>query len=150
MAGARTGRNHRDELGATQTAFSQLIFKDNLRALFDDSAMKLGFRISENLECSYLDFIRQTQHPRTGYWGSWYRIDNRLFMVQDLSFTYHQISYRQGNVELWPQIIDTTLQIKDRSYPMGWKDLDRDTGHKFNSNHHTTTLPRSSPTAGPG
>jgi hypothetical protein len=133
---ARTGCNHRDELGATQTAFSQLIFKDNLRAILDDPASRLGFRITENLECSYLDYVRQTQHPRTGYWGPWYRVDGRLLMVQDLSFTYHQISYRQGNVELWPQIIDTTLRIKDLSYPMGWKNLERDTGQKFYSNHH--------------
>jgi len=133
---ANTGYNHRDELGATQTAFSQLIFKDNLRALLDDPASKLGFRITENLECSYLDYVRQTQHPRTGYWGPWYRIDGRLLMVQDLSFTYHMVNYRQGNVELWPQIIDTTLRMKDLSYPMGWKDLNRKTGEKLYSNHH--------------
>ena len=57
--------------------------------------------------------MRQTQHPRTGYWGPWYRIGGKLLIVQDLSFTFHQINYRQGNVELWPQIIETTLNIKD-------------------------------------
>ena len=47
---AATEYNGRDELGATQSAFSQLIFKDNLRALLDPPASNLDFRISPALE----------------------------------------------------------------------------------------------------
>jgi hypothetical protein len=132
---AATGFNNRDELGAMQSAFSQLIFKDNLRDLLDAPGGRLGFPISDALACAYLDYVRQSQHPRTGYWGPWYRIDGSLHMVQDLSFTFHQINYRQGNVELWPQIIETTLAIKDMTYPMGWMERDAKRG-KFHSNHH--------------
>jgi hypothetical protein len=118
-----TGRNNRDELGAMQTALSQLIFKDNLRDLFKERP-ELCFDISQELEDVYCDFLSQTQHPRTGYWGPWYRIGKKgkekLLQVQDLSFTFHIINYRQGNVENWPAIIDTTLDIETLVYPAGW------------------------------
>lgn len=114
-----TGRNNRDELGATQTALSQLIFKDNLRSLLRDRPA-LGFDISPMLEADYGDYLRQTQHPRTGYWGPWYRMSGQLLQVQDLSFTYHTINYRGGHVDNWPTIIETTLDIEPLKYPMGW------------------------------
>ena len=114
-----TGRNNRDELGAMQTALSQLIFKDDLRDLLKDRP-KLGFDITPELEAIYGDFLGQTQHPRTGYWGPWYRIGGKLLQVQDLSFTFHVINYRQGNVANWPTIIDTTLDIEPLIYPAGW------------------------------
>ena len=115
-----TGRNNRDELGATQTALSQLIFKDNLRSVLVDRFDELGFEISPMLEADYGDYLRQTQHPRTGYWGPWYRMGGQLLQVQALSFTYHSINYRGGNVHNWPTIIDTTLRIELFKYPMGW------------------------------
>src|SRR5262249_23575387 len=116
---AANGRNDRDELGAVQTALSQIIFKDEVRDILKDHP-SLGFKISDELEIVYLDYLRQTQHPRTGYWGPWYRFGHRLFMVQDLSFTYHIVQYRSGNVENWPQIIESTFAIRDLIYPAGW------------------------------
>src|SRR5712664_543567 len=90
-----TRKNQRDELGAMQTALSQMIFKDGLRDLLIDRP-ELGFSISPELEASYTDYLQQTQHPRTGYWGPWYRFGERLVMVQDLAFTFHVINYRAG------------------------------------------------------
>ena len=116
---AVTGRNDRDELGAVQSALSQLFYKDELRALLDDP--RLGFPVTPELEAAYADFMRQTQHPRTGYWGPWYRDGDRLTMVQDLSFTFHHVSYRQGDVAHWDSIVRTTLDIRDRLYPNGWR-----------------------------
>lgn len=115
-----TGRNNRDELGALQTALSQLIFKDNLRSLLEEREKDLRFIVSDELATDYADFLRQTQHPRTGYWGPWYRVGGQLFQVQDLSFTYHTINYRAGNVDHWAKIIETTLAIEGKKYPMGW------------------------------
>lgn len=130
---AVTRRNNRDELGAMSSAFSQLVFKDDLRALLDDPASRLDFPLTRAMEDAYLDFIRQTQHPRTGFWGPWYRVDGRLLMVQDLSFTFHQINYRQGAVELWPQIIDTIFRIKGLQYPAGWASSPE---HPESNHHH--------------
>src|SRR5262249_17494310 len=64
---AATGRNNRDELAAVQSAFAQLIFKDELRALLE--LPQLGFPITDAIENAFGDFMQQTQHPRTGYWG---------------------------------------------------------------------------------
>jgi hypothetical protein len=114
-----TRKNQRDELGAMQTALSQMIFKDGLRDLLIDRP-ELGFSISPELEASYTDYLQQTQHPRTGYWGPWYRFGERLVMVQDLAFTFHVINYRAGNVGKWPLIIDSTLEIEKLIYPAGW------------------------------
>jgi hypothetical protein len=114
-----TGRNERDELGAVQTALSQLIFKKKLRDLL--ARPEIGFTVSPELEASYLDYLWQTQHPRTGYWGPWYRFGDRLVMVQDLSFTFHVIQYRSGDIPNWPAVTESTLEIKDLTYPAGWK-----------------------------
>ena len=119
---ARTGRNDRDELGAILTGLTQLFYKDELRALLDDA--RFGFAIDAQLENALADFLAATQHPRTGYWGPWYRFGDRLFMVQDLSFTFHQVNYRRGNIANWPQLAETTLRIKERLYPNGWRTKD--------------------------
>ena len=128
---AVTGRNDRDELGAVQSALSQLFYKDSLRALLDDP--RLGFAVTPALEAVYADFMRQTQNPRTGYWGPWYRDGDRLTMVQDLSFTFHHVSYRQGDVAHWDRIFRTTLDIRNRAYPNGWRPSD---GGQFNDHNN--------------
>lgn len=119
---AATGKNNRDELGAVQTAFAQLIYKDELRALLDPP--RPGFWIDDAIENVFGDFMQQTQHPRTGYWGPWYRVGNRLLMVQDLSYTFHHVNFRAGNVGNWNRIADTTLKIRGLTYPNGWKPKD--------------------------
>jgi len=129
---AASGRNERAELGAVQTAMSQLICKDELRELLQSPS--LDFSISDEMEIGYLDYLRQTQHPRTGYWGPWYRFGGRLFAVQDLSFTFHVIHYRSGNVDNWPQIVDSTFAIKNLVYPAGWRP-DADSQYSDHNNY---------------
>ena len=126
---ARTGRNDRDQLGAVLTGLTQLVYKDDLRAILDDA--RLGFAVDQPLENALADFLAATQHPRTGYWGPWYRFGDRLVMVQDLSFTFHQVSYRKGAVPGWERLAETTLRIKDLTYPNGWR-----TKAGTLSNHH--------------
>src|SRR6266568_3614354 len=58
---AKTGINNRDELGAVQSALSQLIFKDQLRDLLADN--DLGFSVTPDLKATYLDQLAQPQHP---------------------------------------------------------------------------------------
>jgi len=132
------GRNERDELGAVQSALSQLIFKDELRDTLKETPA-LGFTISDELEALYGDYLKQTQHPRTGYWGPWYRFSDRLVMVQDLSFTFHIVNYQSGNIANWPLVIDTTLAIKPLRYPMGWRP-DADTQYSNHNNYDIATI----------
>jgi len=119
---AATGHNRRDELGSLIASMSQLIFKDGIRSLL--ASRDLEFKVTDRLEEVYRDFLRQTQHPRTGYWGPWYRFGDRLVMVQDLSFTFHIVSYLAGTVDRWEALVDTTLDIKNLRYPMGWRPAD--------------------------
>jgi hypothetical protein len=91
--------------------------------------------VKPELEQTFLDFFEQTQHPRTGYWGPWYRFGSELYMVQDLSFTFHIVNYRSGNVPRWPEIINTTLAIKPIHFPMGWKS-GGDPPNDIYNNHH--------------
>jgi hypothetical protein len=133
---ARTGRNNRDELGAVQSALSQLIFKDQLQDVLSSRQPQLGFAVSDDLEIAYLDYLRQTQHPRSGYWGPWYRLNDRLYMLQDVSFTFHIIKYRSGEVDNWPKIVDSTFMIKDFVYPYGWRPTDDPDGPDYADHHN--------------
>ncbi len=134
---ANTGINNRDELGAVQSALSQLIFKDQLRDLLADN--DLGFSVTPELEATYVDYLAQTQHPRTGYWGPWYRFDDRLVPVQDLSMTFHVIQYRSGNIANWPTVIDSTLLIKNLVYPAGWQP-DAQTRYSNHNNYDVLSI----------
>ncbi len=134
---AKTGINNRDELGAVQSALSQLIFKDQLRDLLADN--DLGFSVTPDLEATYVDYLAQTQHPRTGYWGPWYRFDDRLVPVQDLSMTFHVIQYRSGHIANWPTVIDSTLFIKNLVYPAGWRP-DAETQYSNHNNYDVLSI----------
>jgi hypothetical protein len=113
-----TGVNTRDELSATQTALAQLLFKDQLHDLLLNN--DLGFRFSGDLEEAFRDYLAQSQHPRNGYWGTWYRFDGELVMTHDLSFTFHVIHYLRGDIGNWRTVVDTTMAIKAETYPFGW------------------------------
>ena len=74
--------------------------------------------------------MNKARHNETGYWGEWYKTGDRLTKTDQLSITFHIISYLKGKITDWPKVIDTTLAIKDKRYPNGW--LSR-TGY---ANHH--------------
>lgn len=115
---AGSGIDQRDELGAVTGALSQLLFKEGLRQFVDAPAE--GRAVDESFVEAYRRFLDISQDPITGYWGAWYQVGGKLYKSADLSLTFHTISYSQGKVRLWPQIIDTTLAIKSLEYPYGW------------------------------
>lgn len=133
---ARTGRDNRGELGNVTTIFSSVFFKGYLREYVRGAVGRRhddeSDRSSGLFQAAYEDFLDRWQDPRTGYWGAWYRSDGRLYKSVDLSITYHTIAYRHGQVAYWPQIIDTTLRIRNDPYPFGW--LHR--GHLNNHNNY--------------
>jgi hypothetical protein len=126
-----TGKNHRDELGAVQAGLAQLFFKKELREIL--KLPNLGFAVSPQLEETFIDYLAQTQHRRTGCWGPWYRFGDQLHMVQDLSATFHIIHYREGNVARWPAIIDSMFAMKCLVYPAGWKASDEQQYNNHNN-----------------
>ena len=74
-------------------------------------------------------FLDAWQDPVTGYWGAWYQVGDRLYRTIDLSITFHLISYLRGDVQYWPQIIETTFDIANEPYPYGWR-------YGLSSNNH--------------
>ena len=133
---AKTGRDNRAELGGITTTLSEAIFKRSVRVwlemAIDPLPGKARSSSFDELEVVYDRFIRQWQDPETGYWGAWYRSGGQIYKTTDLSITYHTIAYRDGQVNYWPQIIDTTLRISDDPYPYGWLH----DGHFTNHNNY--------------
>jgi hypothetical protein len=127
---AATGRDNRGELGNLTTILSSALFKDYLREYLHQA---IGRRRDESrVQTVYRDFLRRWQDPQTGYWGAWYRSRGRIYKTVDLSITYHTIVYLRGKVPYWPQIIDTTLRIRNDPYPYGWLH----DGHLNNHNNY--------------
>jgi len=133
---AETGRDNRAELGGITTTLSEAIFKQSVRIWLERTIDPLPGRTHSSsfreLAAVYGRFIRQWQDPETGYWGAWYKSGGHIYKTTDLSITYHTVAYRNGEVNYWPRIIDTTLRIGDDPYPYGWLH----DGHFTNHNNY--------------
>lgn len=115
---AKTGVYQRKELNALEGALSQLLFKEKLRTLLQANGASF---VDEAYVDAYRSFLDDTQDPILGYWGPWLISGDEIIRTADLSQTYHIVAYRKGAVNHWPQIIETTLAIKDLPYPFGWR-----------------------------
>jgi hypothetical protein len=86
-----------------------------------------------DLDDGYVDAFRRYlddwQDPETGYWGPWFEIGGEVRKATDLSFTYHIVAYRKGDVRHWDKIVATTLGIANEEYPYGWRHQGRMTNH---------------------
>ncbi|MBX2831610.1 MAG: hypothetical protein KTR23_10585 [Rhodospirillales bacterium] len=116
---AATGRNKRDELGSVLCCLAQLCFKPRLRNFARENVK--GITLDDAYIKAFTDFLDDIQNPETGYWGPWYSSDGAILRYDDLSYTFHIVSYRKGNVRRWPQIIGSTLDRRDDEYPLGWR-----------------------------
>ena len=124
---ANTGIDHRDELNELSESMAQLLFKPELKAYVVKNVR--GFEITDRMVNRYYAFLDRWQDARTGYWGAFYRVGDRIYRGRDLSMTYHVVSYRYGRVNHWPAIVDTTLAIKELEYPYGWMSQDAYNDH---------------------
>jgi hypothetical protein len=115
---AKTGAYQREELNALEGALSQLLFKEKLRTLLQANGASF---VDQAYVDAYRRFLDDTQDPILGYWGPWIMSGDEIIRTADLSQTYHIVAYRKGAVNHWPQIIETTLAIKDLPYPFGWR-----------------------------
>lgn len=115
---ATNGVVQRNALGVSLTALSQVMFKPALHEFVAENSV--GLPIADDYARAYRRFLDEIQDPETGYWGAWFRVDGAIHKSADLSFTFHTISYRRGQVAYWPRIIETTFAIRDLQYPYGW------------------------------
>ena len=130
---AREGVDHRAELAALTINSAQFQFKAYWQAYLEDQVEELVRDRDRGgitqIRADVRQFLDAWQDPVTGYWGAWYRVGDRLYRTTDLSITFHLVSYLQGNVQHWPQIIETTFKIANEPYPYGWR-------YGLSSNNH--------------
>ena len=80
-----------------------------------------NYTVDPALRDALLDrLLHHYRNQETGFWGERYLRDGREDFPDDLSMTFHVISYLKGRVPDMPRVIDTTLAIKDFDYPAGW------------------------------
>lgn len=123
--------NKRKELNLAVTALGQLLWLDYTATVFPDHLDR------KQLGDALIEFVDERwQDPETGYWGAWYRDGNEIRKTNDLSISFHIISYRSGNVNHLQQIGQTTFAIRHVRYPFGWS-----SGGTQN-NHHAYDVAR--------
>ncbi len=106
-----TGLDHERELNETVATLLQMIIRRKPE----------NYTVDPALHDALLDrVLHRYRNAETGYWGERYRRDGREDFPDDLSMTFHVISYLKGKVSDMPSVLDTTLAIKDFSYPAGW------------------------------
>lgn len=124
---AQTGRNQRDEFGGIVSCLAQICFKKKLRRYVRKHIPAL--KLDQEYIHAFSRFLDRSQNPESGYWGPWFEANGQTHYQDDLSITFHIISYRRGRVRLWPRIIQSTLARSEMEYPYGWKHQGRYNNH---------------------
>ncbi len=80
-----------------------------------------NYAVDPELKATMLDLLlHRLRNPETGWWGERYVREGREDFVDDLSITFHEVSYLGDAVPDMKKVIDTALAVKDMSYPVGW------------------------------
>jgi hypothetical protein len=107
----KTGTDHLLEFNLSLTDLLRLILRDRPK----------GYNWDPGLKKTLTDLIfKHFRNPETGWWGESYVRDGRVQFVDDLSTTFHIVTYLRGNVPDLPLIVSTTLAVKDLDFPVGW------------------------------
>lgn len=125
------GHNKRKELNLAVDAIGQLLWLDYTAAVFPEHLDR------DSLAAALVRFVDEKwQDPETGYWGAWHRDGGEVRRTNDLSITFHIISYRGGKVNRLDEIAWTTFAIRDVKYPFGWN------SGGVQNNHHAYDVAR--------
>jgi hypothetical protein len=80
-----------------------------------------NYKIDPALRDAYLKYLLgPARNHQTGMWGERYRRDGHVDYVDDISTSFHIISYLEGKVPEMDRVVDTLLAVKDRDSPAGW------------------------------
>jgi hypothetical protein len=97
-----------------------------------------NYQYHPDLKTALQKFVdEEWQNPQTGWWGEWHQVGGNTIKDNSLSMTFHVVSYRQGQVNRWPEIVATMVRNGDRQYPYGWR-----TASGEASNHHMYDVAR--------
>jgi hypothetical protein len=127
----RTGRDNRRELNESLANLTRLIV----------NGKPAYYPWHPKLKDALMDLVlHRLRNPQTGWWGQTYMRNGRAEFVDDLSMTFHVISYLPGQVSELNRVIDHLLAVKDMDYPVGWLE---DGGYSNHNNMDVVTLFRS-------
>jgi hypothetical protein len=107
---AHSGVDHRREMNEALSTLIRLIVRGQPRA----------YPWRPEMKATLLDLLKQLRNPGTGWWGESYRREGRIDFVDDMSMTFHIVSYLKGEVSDLDKVGSTLLQLKDLQYPIGW------------------------------
>ena len=106
-----TGVDHEREFNETVATLLQIIVRRKPE----------NYTVDPALRDALLDrVLHRYRNPDTGYFGELYLRNGHEDFPDDLSMTFHVVSYLKGKVPDMPRVLDTTLAIKDFGYPAGW------------------------------
>jgi len=106
----RTGIDHLAEFNLSLGNLTRLILRDR----------PFGYAWDPRLHATLRHLLYRLRNPATGWWGERYVRDGHIVFVDDLSTTFHIVTYLHGNVPDMPRVIDTSLAVKDLDFPVGW------------------------------
>lgn len=129
----KTGINNGLELNMAMADLERFIlWNGTLREL------PTKFDFDPALKQALLDYEdNKWQDPETGMWGAWFRKrDGSIVKTADLSTTFHLVNYRDAQgIKHWPEIIRTTLAMRNGRFPFGWLEEGQ-----YMSNHHNMDI----------
>jgi hypothetical protein len=106
-----TGLDHEPEFNETLATLLQIIVRRKPDNYTVDPALR---------DALLARVLHRFRNSESGFWGERYRREGREDFPDDLSVTFHVVSYLKGKVPEMSRIVDTTLAIKDFNYPAGW------------------------------
>lgn len=107
----RTGVDHRKELNESLSNLTRLIVRGK----------PAYYAWHPQLKDTLMDVIlHRLRNPQTGWWGESYVRNGQVEFVDDLSVTFHVISYLRGDVPNLDRVMNHLLAVKDLDYPIGW------------------------------
>ena len=108
---AKTGIDHTFDLNEALSDLMRLILRDRPKNYAWDPRLKAT--ITDLL-------LHRLRNPETGWWGERYVREGAPRFVDDLSMTFHTVSFLEGKVPDMPKVIDTALALKAIDTPAGW------------------------------
>jgi len=117
---AATGVDHRRELNESLANLSRLITRKKL----SNYAWQPG--VQEALMSLVMEKLR---NPETAWWGERYVRDGKTEFVNDLSITFHLVSYLRDSMTNLGPVAAHLLAVKKLDYPIGWMEEGRYTNH---------------------
>jgi hypothetical protein len=107
---SRTGVDHEREFNESLSYLMRMILRHKPKQYAYDPRLK----------ATLMDLIlHRFRNPMTGYWGESYVRDGHLYFVDDLSMTFHVVSYLDGNVPDMNKVVATTLAAQNAEFPVG-------------------------------